>query len=1103
MKRLIAASFVACVAVLVVCGGAIAKRSPATLAGYKFVDPPREPAGALEIGGSMYQTAAATTTVLGWYQFDTSTGAPTTEGWTAHDVTDQLKEYFHVAGSAVDCDAITPIAGTRSMWCGQWPSNEEPWCGWASLPGYGNNWDQSLATNVGNTVTSVTYTISWDSEPDDDATYVEWWDPEYGMWVEDPSVNGSAGKYTGGGGPLTETLSSPYGATRMRFHFVSDGAGSNEDVFDPAAEKAVKLDNLSINGGAVEDWEDEACNATQSTDGTWVAQASSGFGLYAGLHPASGVVQEDLCFAQASNLWGFFDDPDVTNYACGGWPLQGAMPYGPLGWPSGPYEDLYMNNEIWSPWIPMTGSGNSLILQLLVYRDLPLDNLQFYVWSARTKDVSGSGCPTYWRDDNLVYYGGQKEWYRQRIEIGPYVNTMDTHVQIALGAVDMCRVWCGVFGTGYCHSHAPLVDQVRLVRVDVAGPHWAVRDIDLWQDNFPEEGGIGPMDYARCDMAQSILPNDHAGILPGDSLRVVVSDPAGLAADNTGGRPGKAVYVFVRVTDRFENPVAGTNGVAIQSPDNVAYQTAAGTDPFAGTLRWPHVPGVAPAGWDAYRMDQVFTTTGEEVKDAYCVDLMDLGSGPTGPHYNHANENSAANTGIFTAGDVIHYFFAAKNTNDQWSYWHRTGGYANVPVYLHVQLAGQGTGRRTDNVAEATGSPCEWSVLPDAGREPYPSGTLFVDDADDRIVVNDIRTLGSPAEIYMDWAFTHIGITSRIDRFDVLGPSSCVGNSLASRVKNVTAQLIGASSDVYRQILWSSSDLSRGLMGDGGWPNGGSSAEKSDDFALCYAFLDNHPHNPGWAYWGDDVVEDWNSLDGTGAADVVATFMNHTLTSGDQRIISGVVSPVVRCSTSPAPVSPWFVPVENFYAFGGCPMISDFDVPGQSGNSRIAQRYDNSASGPVASLSQVTVNSRGTNARFFLAGYAYDFIRDDDLNGIPDRVPHLREVLVWFQNIIPMSVGIEPVAFNDLRPNFPNPFNPTTTIEYSIAQAGRVTLRIYNAAGQLVRTLVDEEQSPQAEGFTSVWDGFGNRGEEVASGVYFYKLTAKEFTQTRKMVLLK
>jgi hypothetical protein len=178
-------------------------------------------------------------------------------------------------------------------------------------------------------------------------------------------------------------------------------------------------------------------------------------------------------------------------------------------------------------------------------------------------------------------------------------------------------------------------------------------------------------------------------------------------------------------------------------------------------------------------------------------------------------------------------------------------------------------------------------------------------------------------------------------------------------------------------------------------------------------------------------------------------------------------------------------------------------VPGQAGNSRIAYRYDNAATGPGASLSQVTLNSMATNARFYLAGFGFNFIRDDDTNGIPDYVKHLQELLVWFENIIPNPVGITPVAFNSLSDAYPNPFNPTTTIKYSIADAGRVSLKIYNAAGQLVRTLVDEEQAPRPEGFSATWDGRGNRGEDVASGVYFYKLTAKEFSQTKKMVLLK
>jgi flagellar hook assembly protein FlgD len=64
-------------------------------------------------------------------------------------------------------------------------------------------------------------------------------------------------------------------------------------------------------------------------------------------------------------------------------------------------------------------------------------------------------------------------------------------------------------------------------------------------------------------------------------------------------------------------------------------------------------------------------------------------------------------------------------------------------------------------------------------------------------------------------------------------------------------------------------------------------------------------------------------------------------------------------------------------------------------------------------------------------------------------------------------------------------------------------LKIYNAAGQLVRTLVDEEKAPVQGGFSVNWNGLNDHGQSVASGVYFYQLTSQNFSQTKKMVLLK
>ncbi|KPL18489.1 MAG: hypothetical protein AMJ92_07735 [candidate division Zixibacteria bacterium SM23_81] len=98
------------------------------------------------------------------------------------------------------------------------------------------------------------------------------------------------------------------------------------------------------------------------------------------------------------------------------------------------------------------------------------------------------------------------------------------------------------------------------------------------------------------------------------------------------------------------------------------------------------------------------------------------------------------------------------------------------------------------------------------------------------------------------------------------------------------------------------------------------------------------------------------------------------------------------------------------------------------------------------------------------------------------------------------SAGARPMAYS-LSPNYPNPFNPSTAIGYEIPEAGRVTLAIYNVLGQEVRSLVDAHQ--EAGNHTVMWDSKDNAGHYLNSGVYFYTLKAGDFTQTRKMVLMR
>ena len=91
-------------------------------------------------------------------------------------------------------------------------------------------------------------------------------------------------------------------------------------------------------------------------------------------------------------------------------------------------------------------------------------------------------------------------------------------------------------------------------------------------------------------------------------------------------------------------------------------------------------------------------------------------------------------------------------------------------------------------------------------------------------------------------------------------------------------------------------------------------------------------------------------------------------------------------------------------------------------------------------------------------------------------------------NPLPRSFG--------LCQNYPNPFNPTTTISYDLPKAAYVTLKVYDLLGREITTLIDESKQPGT--YTATWDASSR-----ASGLYFYRMTAGEFVETKKAVLLR
>ena len=113
-----------------------------------------------------------------------------------------------------------------------------------------------------------------------------------------------------------------------------------------------------------------------------------------------------------------------------------------------------------------------------------------------------------------------------------------------------------------------------------------------------------------------------------------------------------------------------------------------------------------------------------------------------------------------------------------------------------------------------------------------------------------------------------------------------------------------------------------------------------------------------------------------------------------------------------------------------------------------------------------------------------------------------REGIAYLHSLLALLIPEETV----LLPNYPNPFNPETWIPYQLSEPAEVTLRIYSVNGVLIRTLA-LGQTPagiyQSRSRAAYWDGRNDVGESVASGVYFYTLTAGDFTATRRLLIRK
>ena len=136
-------------------------------------------------------------------------------------------------------------------------------------------------------------------------------------------------------------------------------------------------------------------------------------------------------------------------------------------------------------------------------------------------------------------------------------------------------------------------------------------------------------------------------------------------------------------------------------------------------------------------------------------------------------------------------------------------------------------------------------------------------------------------------------------------------------------------------------------------------------------------------------------------------------------------------------------------------------------------------------------------------GAQSDIFGSDDINShsnlLNDRINSIATIFEGYQYHDDSNVQ-SPSSFK-LYSNYPNPFNPVTTLGYELPENGLVNITIYDMLGNVINNLVNANQS---SGYKSIqWNATNNEGEPVSSGVYLYKIQAGEFVDTKKMIFLK
>lgn len=405
------------------------------------------PAGAAARTRSVNRAPAVGETVYVYNTTLESLSSPSNEGgWTHKDLSLQPTAWH------IDSLLACPGQG-KQWWCGIVDSS---WIFDSNRAGYDNSWAQYLENSVdltgiplGQAVT-LGFRHRFDAEPDYDFGLVEVLDIDQ-TWVP---LHTFTGKIPNSGCDtftvvIPDTIRmkfEPGIPVPFRFTFTSDvGYSSADGLYNG---DGWSIDNITVKSGTDVRFFDDGNNGV----GGWYFSTFPGVGDYYTIR--QNVYTEDICTTNASKVWTAFDPVILT-----------LVPR--------------INNVVITPPIA-TNRANSVFMEFDVYRNLALNGCFFYEPEYRTRNVGDADWSLWSNPTNFVYYGGSKDWARQRIAL-PAAGNRDS-VQYRLGLKDLADAFCDGAGA-YSNTYA-LFDNLSLGVIATAPPSIITRDIDLYQDTF-------------------------------------------------------------------------------------------------------------------------------------------------------------------------------------------------------------------------------------------------------------------------------------------------------------------------------------------------------------------------------------------------------------------------------------------------------------------------------------------------------------------------------------------------------------------------------------------------------------------------------------------